>query len=98
MIFCLKLIISHFGYENRDGATRELINSLKQPNTARIYKDLIAKLESASAPTTPLKSPEGEAKTYVFPDTNRRIGNVKPEKISMFIKNRFVISTFSNHK
>jgi len=68
---------------NREGATRELINSLKQSNTLRIYKDLITKLESASTPTTPRTTTPaaGEGKTYVFPDTNRRIGNVKPEKI-----------------
>ncbi|XP_021950000.1 uncharacterized protein LOC110847375 [Folsomia candida] len=66
---------------SRDGATRELINALKQPTTVRIYKDLIQKLESASTPTSPVTPGPGEGKTYVFPDTNGRIGNVKPDKI-----------------
>jgi len=67
----------------REGATRELINSLKQPNTFRVYKDLVTKLEQASNPSSPTpKTPtsaNGE-KTYIFPE-NGRIGNVKPDKI-----------------
>jgi hypothetical protein len=55
---------------------------LKQPNTHRFYKDLITKLESVSNPTSPTTpSPSANGKTYVFPDINGRIGNVKPDKI-----------------
>jgi hypothetical protein len=71
----------------RDGATRELINALKQPTTHRIYKDLIHKLESTSVPNSP-STPDSSGKTYVFKDVPG--GGVKPDKIGTYLSNSFV--------